>query len=504
MATRAPSTIITLPISGQTEFNIPFEFLARRFVVVTLLGVTRQELTLNTHYRFVSASRIQLLQSVDENQFPRIELRRSTSTTDRLVTFVDGSILRATDLNLAQVQTMHVAEEARDMTADSIGTNDDGNLDARNRRVVNVADGVAAQDAVNLSQLTQYDTSTANNATRAEAAKDIAVAAEGQAIAAKGAAQVFASNAQSSASQAETSALTAISSESGAITSASQAGASAVQALSSATLALQHLDNTILEANRAETEADRAKTEADKLGNMNALAGAIQGVNSGNYTVVWKGDIVTGQGVSLDGMYNMYQTNSIILGQLNTKTQALFYDAAGKVQVLNGAAMSIRSATDPSISVTHNSVGTGWAMAAASDGTMSIGRSNLNGQLTGAMMTLRASNVVDFQLAIPTYQGTNIGSVVGALLCNTLDINAHVNSRYRVASIFRAGTGDVQVTFSENINANTMHISVTPTGSIALSASIASVSGSNVRIQVFNKDGILQDCDFHMMVTRYK
>lgn len=41
-----------------------------------------------------------------------IELRRVTSTTDRLVDFTDGSILRAYDLNVAQIQTMHVAEEA--------------------------------------------------------------------------------------------------------------------------------------------------------------------------------------------------------------------------------------------------------------------------------------------------------------------------------------------------------------------------------------------------------
>lgn len=164
--TRAPSTIVTIPLTGQLEFVIPFEFLTRRFVVVTLLGVDRKVLTLNTDYRFVASNKIRL-ESTPSGEYSRIELRRVTSTTDRLVSFVDGSILRATDLNLAQVQTMHVAEEARDAPSDNIGVNDDGDLAARNRKIVNLADGVGDDDAVNLGQLKQFDKSTANNAAAA-------------------------------------------------------------------------------------------------------------------------------------------------------------------------------------------------------------------------------------------------------------------------------------------------------------------------------------------------
>lgn len=175
--TRSPKTIVVYPINGQTEFTIPFEFLARKFVVVTLLGVDRLPLVLNTDYRFVSVNRIQLLSPVPAG-YPNIELRRLTSATDRLVDFHDGSILRAYDLNLAQIQTMHVAEEARDLTSDTLGVNDKGDLDARNRKIVNLANGEDPFDAVNLGQLRQFDTSTANNADRAEAAKNRAVQAE--------------------------------------------------------------------------------------------------------------------------------------------------------------------------------------------------------------------------------------------------------------------------------------------------------------------------------------
>lgn len=206
--TRAPSTIVTIELTGQLEFTIPFEFLARKFVVVTLLGVDRKVLVMNTDYRFIAVNKIQLLQQ-PSGDYTRIELRRVTSATDRLVSFVDGSILRATDLNLAQVQTMHVAEEARDMTSDNIGVNDDGDLDARNRKIVNLAPAEFPTDAVNLAQLRQYDDSTANNADASAASASAALQSENKAKASENRSVAAETKAVSSAGVAATSAMDA-------------------------------------------------------------------------------------------------------------------------------------------------------------------------------------------------------------------------------------------------------------------------------------------------------
>lgn len=173
--TRAPSTIVTIALTGQTEFNIPFEYLARKYVEVTLLGIDRLPLVLNTDFRFVTKTLISLTRPYT-SEYTQIELRRVTSATERLVDFHDGSILRAYDLNLSQIQTLHVAEEARDLTADTIGVNDEGHLDARNRKIVNLAYAENGSDAIPLGQVIQWNDSAYNSMVRAEAARDTAEA----------------------------------------------------------------------------------------------------------------------------------------------------------------------------------------------------------------------------------------------------------------------------------------------------------------------------------------
>ena len=148
-------TVMTYPLDGSTtDFNIPFEYLARKFVRVTLIGVDRKELILNQDYRFATKTTISTTRALGPaDGYTLIEIRRFTPATDRLVDFTDGSILRAYDLNISQVQTLHVAEEARDLTADTIGVNNDGHLDARGRRIVNLANAVDDRDAVPFGQL---------------------------------------------------------------------------------------------------------------------------------------------------------------------------------------------------------------------------------------------------------------------------------------------------------------------------------------------------------------
>ncbi|QKM75971.1 non-contractile tail fiber protein [Escherichia phage P1723] len=52
-------TVYTYPLDGTTtDFAIPFEYLSRKFVVVTLIGQDRKELVVVTDYRFATRNLI--------------------------------------------------------------------------------------------------------------------------------------------------------------------------------------------------------------------------------------------------------------------------------------------------------------------------------------------------------------------------------------------------------------------------------------------------------------
>ncbi|WP_236527970.1 phage tail fiber protein, partial [Escherichia coli] len=92
-------TIIQYPTSGD-EYDIPFDYLSRKFVRVSLVSDTQRVLLDNiTDYRYVSRTRVKLLVSTDG--YSRVEIRRFTSASKMVVDFSDGSVLRATDLNVS-------------------------------------------------------------------------------------------------------------------------------------------------------------------------------------------------------------------------------------------------------------------------------------------------------------------------------------------------------------------------------------------------------------------
>lgn len=272
----APKTVLTYPLNGATkDFTIPFEYLARRFVSVTLIGKTRQTLVLNSDYRFTSRTTITTTKAWGPaDLFTSVELRRVTSATERLVDFADGSILRAYDLNTAQVQSLHIAEEARDLTADTIGVNNTGDLDARGRKIVNVGDGSLDGDAVNMGQNRRWAESVLNQSAAATASATAAAASAAQshvdsvtAAQSAASAQVSANASGGAATVATTAKDTAVEYSVAARAYRDQAGASATSASGSAATAT--------------AQAGRAKTEADKLGNMNEFASTLDSVSGG-------------------------------------------------------------------------------------------------------------------------------------------------------------------------------------------------------------------------------
>lgn len=278
-----------------TDFTVPFDYLAKKFVRVSLdvtilkggdYGDTSKD------YYFLDKTKVRL--KVPPQVGEVLTIRRYTSATDRVVSFKDASVLKATDLDVSAVQTIHIAEEARDIINDALIKDKEGNWDAKGNRIVNVGDAVSDGDAVNLKLYKEDAKGAYQSRVEAEKARDRAVEAETNAKESEAKAKVSETNSEMSETAAKASAGTAVSasehadavkvenerllgetkkSEASAKGSANTATAQATistqkanEAMGSARDAKVSEDNAMASEVAAEGSAELAKQWATKLG----------------------------------------------------------------------------------------------------------------------------------------------------------------------------------------------------------------------------------------------
>lgn len=314
------STIIIYTGDGtRTDFTIPFDYLKKSFVTVRLGTVTT--LTggdygdTGSDYYFLDKTTIRL--KVAPASGESLTIRRHTSATERVVTFKDASILKATDLDTSQMQAFHIAEEGRDAINDAIIGDKEGNWDAKGHRIINVGTPIKDNDAVNLEYYKKDVEGVYQARLNAEKARDAAKVSEANAKASENSAsdsaslakdwaiklddtvdgseyssKYYANSSSSSANVASDAETQAKEAEKNATAQAADAKGSAQSAQNSASSASTSADNakasednakasemaskasedaskaseikSTQEADRAESEADRAKSEADR------------------------------------------------------------------------------------------------------------------------------------------------------------------------------------------------------------------------------------------------
>lgn len=230
----ASTLIIYQGTGSQTDYTVPFDYLKKSFVNVSLEG---EELTggdpddTGADYYFIDNTTIRLKVAPPSGQY--LTIRRYTSQTQRVVTFKDASVLKANDLDTSQLQAFHIAAEARDVINDALIKNSDDNWDAKNKRIVRVADPVDPQDAMTYGVYLQDSKKVQQN--------------RDQSLQFRNQAQKFRDEAEQFKNQSSTSA-------SNALTSQTNAKASEDKAKESQTNA---------KASQNAVEADRAQVQAN-------------------------------------------------------------------------------------------------------------------------------------------------------------------------------------------------------------------------------------------------
>jgi microcystin-dependent protein len=194
------STIYTFVGTGaQTLYPFDFDYLSKDFVYALVDGA-------EVDYTFQSPY---VLTITPAPAVGTVVIVKRSTPADRLVQFVDGSILLAQDLNVAQLQAIHIAEEAADKASGSLLIDSSGAFSSGFRRISDVGDPTAARDAVNKQWAESAMTSQLVQATASQNAAATSATASATSAAAAAASKVAADTARSGAETALASANTA-------------------------------------------------------------------------------------------------------------------------------------------------------------------------------------------------------------------------------------------------------------------------------------------------------
>lgn len=169
----------------QTTYTFPFSYLRKKFVMVSILHSDATETALEYGVDY-TVNNLSVSLTTPAQVGEHIIIYRQTST-DKIVTWNDGSILLARDMNTEDAQMIHLQEEQQDyIMAHAISTKVTSDKevlwDALNHRVINVSDPKDPQDAVtkNYMETVQGGFVAANTILVQEATKQASAAKSSQ------------------------------------------------------------------------------------------------------------------------------------------------------------------------------------------------------------------------------------------------------------------------------------------------------------------------------------
>lgn len=129
---------------GDTIFGIPFEYIKKDFIFVFV-----NENLLDNDYEIENQS---VILNIKLEPGTKIKIQRKTDLKE-LVDFTSRNNLKSYDLNLAFTQMLHVMQEQYDFYNDLMTQTFEGNWNAQNKKIVNLAPAENDTDAVRKDQI---------------------------------------------------------------------------------------------------------------------------------------------------------------------------------------------------------------------------------------------------------------------------------------------------------------------------------------------------------------
>jgi len=134
--------------AGQTEFLFNFEYLEDEHVAVFVDGV-KKTIGADQDYTVVTSPSKRIVLNAAATGGEIVRVRRISAPEADLVDFQNGSVLTESELDRAYLHNRYLAEESAEQNDISlrVKAGSDGSFDALNKKIVNVVDPTADQDA---------------------------------------------------------------------------------------------------------------------------------------------------------------------------------------------------------------------------------------------------------------------------------------------------------------------------------------------------------------------
>ncbi|MBK3757040.1 phage tail fiber domain-containing protein [Stutzerimonas frequens] len=340
----------TQSVSGNRNFSVPFPYLSKDHVKVTVNGAA-------VTFSWLSASSIQLTTAPAIGA--KVEVRRVTERNSLLVDFADGSTLTESQLDLASKQNFYLSQEADDLAVESNGlakaATDTANAATTTanqaKTLANTAVSTANSANSTASTADSKATSAVNTATAANNKADQALAKANSAEAVASSANTKADNAVNTANLASAASSNATSTANAAKTQAERAEtasttatSTANQALDTATTALQNSANASYLANQSELRAQNAEAAAQA-----AATDAATAVQTASDLEVTVNQVLEDVQAIAGGDLSDFTKNSLNLSDLTDKVAAKANLGMGNVDNTSDLDKPISTATQQAL-----------------------------------------------------------------------------------------------------------------------------------------------------------